>query len=71
MKLAVFDCRGTAFEALRMLHNNGVVEAKVWPAAPEAGAFGPYVVTVAKSRIQHARELLLQSGLLNLTSSAV
>jgi hypothetical protein len=68
VRLAVFDDRGTALEALRMLQTNGVVEAHVWPVAPTAGWWntnlGPHMVTVAKSRIQEARGLLLKSGLL-------
>jgi hypothetical protein len=37
VRLAVFDDRGTALEALRMLQTNGVVEAHVWPPRPDGG----------------------------------
>jgi hypothetical protein len=73
VRLAVFDDRGTAFEALRALQSNGVAEANVWPVAPSVGWWntnlGPHMVTVAKSRIPEARKVLLKSGLLNRESS--
>jgi hypothetical protein len=69
MKLAVFDFHRTAVQALELLQANGVVEASVLPVTSEV--LSPYVVAVAKSRIGDARDLLLESGLLNEARSEV
>jgi hypothetical protein len=53
-----------------LLQNNGIDEVKIWPVTPESGAISQYVAAVAKNLVPHARDVLLQGGLSNLSSSA-